>query len=171
MKSKRIFCALLSALLLMSSCGSGATQQGGGETGTSGADTTSAETTKHGLISKLTPELKEKLGLDGYEFNVFLRTAESIWSLKDVVATEENGDVLNDAVFKRNIWLEDNYGFKITAGYSADTSASELTTYILAGDDSYDAYFPMARTAGGAASQGLLQNLKEMNYIDFENDC
>ena len=171
MKSKRIFCALLSALLLMSSCGSGAIQQGGGETGTSGADTTPVETTKPGLISKLTPELKEELGLDGYEFNIFLRSAESKWSLQDVIATEENGDVLNDAVFKRNVWLEENYGFTLTAGYSADTSATELTTYILAGDDSYDAYFPMGRTAGAAASQGLLQNLKEMKYIDFENDC
>lgn len=169
MKQKRIFCALLSSLIFAASCGSQGSAPGGDTTST--GDTTTAETTKPGIISKLTPELKEELGLDGYEFNVFLRGEGTTWSLKDVVSDGENGDVLNDAVFKRNIWLEDNYGFKLTVGYSADASSSELTTYILAGDDSYDAFFPMGRTAGAAASQGLLQNLKELNYIDLENDC
>ncbi len=169
MKQKRIFCALLSSLIFAASCGSQGSAPGGDTTST--GDTTTAETTKPGIISKLTPELKEELGLDGYEFNVFLRGEGTTWSLKDVVSDGENGDVLNDAVFKRNIWLEDNYGFKLTVGYSADASSSELTTYILAGDDSYDAFFPMGRTAGAAASQGLLQNLKELKYIDLENDC
>lgn len=171
MKQKRIFCALLAGLMLMASCGSTGSGTTGDNGTTAGGDTTSTETAAPGLISKLTPELKEELGLDGYEFNVFLRAAESTWSLKDIVAEEENGETLNDAVFKRNVWLEENYGFKLTVGYSADASASELTTYILAADDSYDAYFPMGRTAGTAASQGLLQDLKQVKYIDLDNDC
>lgn len=171
MKQRRIFCALLAGLMLMASCGSTGSGTTDGDGTSAGGDTTSTETTKPGLISKLTPELKEELGLDGYEFNVFLRAAESTWSLKDIVAEEENGETLNDAVFKRNVWLEENYGFKLTVGYSADASASELSTYILAADDSYDAYFPMGRTAGTAASQGLLQDLKQVKYIDLDNDC
>ena len=169
MKQKRIICALLALLIFAASCGSQGSAPGGDRTST--GDTTTAETTKPGIISKLTPELKEELGLDGYEFNIFLRGEGTTWSLKDVVSDGENGEVLNDAVFKRNVWLEENYGFKLAVGYSADASSSELTTYILAGDDSYDAFFPMGRTAGAAASQGLLQNLKELKYIDLENDC
>ena len=171
MKQKRIFCSLLASLMLMASCGSQSTDNPGGNDKVSGGDTSAAETTAPGIISKLTPELKNELGLEGYEFNVFLRVDSSKWSLKDITATEENGDVLNDAVFKRNIWLEDNYGFTLKAGYSADASSSELTTFILAGDGSYDAFFPMGRTAGTAASQGLLYNLKELKYIDLDNDC
>ena len=169
MKQKRIFCALLSSLIFAASCGSQGSAPGGDTTST--GDTTTAETTKPGIISKLTPELKAEVGLDGYEFNIFLRAEGTTWSLKDVVSDGETGDILNDAVFRRNSWLEDNYGFKLAVGYSADASSSELTTYILAGDDSYDAFFPMGRTAGAAASQGLLQNLKELKYIDLENDC
>ena len=169
MKQKRIICALLALLIFAASCGSQGSAPGGDTTST--GDTTTAETTKPGIISKLTPKLKEELGLDGYEFNIFLRAEGTTWSLKDVVSDGETGDILNDAVFRRNSWLEDNYGFKLAVGYSADASSSELTTYILAGDDSYDAFFPMGRTAGAAASQGLLQNLKELKYIDLENDC
>ena len=168
MKQKIIFCALLAGLMLMASCGSTGPGTTGDNGTTAGGDTTSTETAEPGLISKLTPELKEELGLDGYEFNVFLRAAESTWALKDIVAEEENGETLNDAVFKRNVWLEENYGFKLAVGYSADASASELTTYILAADDSYDAYFPRG---GTAASQGLLQDLKQVKYIDLDNDC
>ena len=117
MKQKRIFCSLLASLMLMASCGSQSTDNSGGNETVSGGDTSPAETTDPGIISKLTPELKNELGLDGYEFNVFLRAESSTWSLKDITATEENGDILNDAVYKRNIWLEENYGFTLKAGY------------------------------------------------------
>ena len=118
MKQKRIFCALLSSLIFAASCGSQGSAPGGDTTST--GDTTTAETTKPGIISKLTPGLKEELGLDGYEFNIFLRAEGTTWSLKDVVSDGETGDILNDAVFRRNSWLEDNYGFKLAVGYSAD---------------------------------------------------
>ena len=98
MKQKRIFCALLSSLIFAASCGSQGSAPGGDTTST--GDTTTAETTKPGIISKLTPGLKEELGLDGYEFNIFLRAEGTTWSLKDVVSDGETGDILNDAVFR-----------------------------------------------------------------------
>lgn len=57
------------------------------------------------------------------------------------------------------------------SGYSADFYGSEMTTFIMAGDTTYDAYFPMARSAGGAASQGLLYDLNQLRYLDLDNDC
>lgn len=121
MKQKRIFCALLAGLMLMASCGSTGSGTTGDNGTTAGGDTTPTETTKPGLISKLTPELKEELGLDGYEFNVFLRAAESTWSLKDIVAEEENGETLNDAVSSSAM----SGSRKITA--SSSPSAIRLT--------------------------------------------
>lgn len=172
MKNKRILCLLLASLILTASCGSTQTDNPkGGETTSGGGETTEAVTTDPGIVSKLTPELKEELGLDGYEFNVLLRNKEGSWSLYDFIATEETGDVLNDAAYKRNLWLEENCGFTLKADYSADTRCSEITTYILAGEDSYDAYFPMGQQAGAAASQGLLYNLKDLKYLDLESDC
>lgn len=167
--------SLILALLMAASavsCGStgsgGETTSGsGGETGT--ASETEAETTD--IVTGLTPELREQLGLDGYEFNVMLTQQGTDWSIHDLVAEEETGDILNDAVYSRNLYLEDKCGFRIKAGYSADFYGSEMTTFIMAGDTTYDAYFPMARSAGGAASQGLLYDLNELRYLDLDNDC
>lgn len=171
MKTKQILCLLLASLILTASCSSSQTDNQNDSEITSGEENTETVTTDEGLLSKLTPELKEELGLDGYEFNVFLRLKGDVWSLNDFIATEENGDVINDATYKRNLWLEENYGFTLNAEYSADTSCNELLTYVLAGEDSYDAYFPMGKYAGSAASQGLLYNLYDLKYLDLENDC
>lgn len=171
MKTKQILCLLLASLILTASCSSSPTDNPNDSEINSGEETTETVTTDEGILSKLTPELKEELGLDGYEFNVLLRLKGDVWSLNDFIATEETGDVLNDATYKRNLWLEETYGFTLNAEYSADTSCREILTYVLAGEDSYDAYFPMGKYAGSAASQGLLHNLKDIKYLDLENDC
>ncbi len=135
------------------------------------SDTTTAETTQAetGIVSRLTPELKAELGLDGYEFNVLLRQEGFDWSLHDMTAEEENGEALNDAVYARNRWLEENCGFGIKVGYSSDTQIGEMRTIISAGDTTYDAFFPSARYGASAAQEGLLYDLNELRYIDFDN--
>lgn len=156
-------------MITLSACGG--TGDGDANAVTS-SETTAEETTvqsEPSLLSTFTPELKAKLGLDGYEFNVFLREASHDWSIKDLVADEETGEIMNDAVYARNIFLEDKYGFKIKAGYSADVECSEFITYVLSGDTTYDACFPMARLAASAASQGLLYDLNELEYINFDH--
>lgn len=171
MKKRILSLAILSALLLSQiSCGSEAGKENE-ETSKDNDGTTVVESTDSGLLSTLTPELKAELGLDGYEFNALLRVATSKWSIQDLAVEEQNGETFNDAVYNRNVWLEENYGFKISVGYSADANCSELTTLILAGDDTYDAFFPMGRTAATAATQGLLYDLKDLEYLDLDNDC
>lgn len=76
---------------------------------------TETQPAQTGIVSRLTTELREELGLDGYEFNVYVRSYDSYWSLYDIVAEDENGEALNDAVIKRNRWLEENCGFSIKA--------------------------------------------------------
>lgn len=44
-----------------------------------------------------------------------------------------------------------------------------MKTLIAAGDTTYDAFFPMAREAASAASQGMLLDLNELKYLDFDN--
>ena len=70
------------------------------------------------LSKSFTPELGAELRLDGYEANVLLRPEGYGWSNPDIVAEENTGERLNDAVFNRNLWLAQTYGFTIKAGYS-----------------------------------------------------
>ncbi|MCI8388858.1 MAG: extracellular solute-binding protein [Clostridiales bacterium] len=169
---KRLLSTLLLIAMLAStaSCGNNSDNpppQGSNDS----TEATSEETTESGILSTLTPELKASLGLDGYEFNIMLRDSSSSWSIHDLIAEEETGDVLNDAVYKRNLFLEDKYGFKLVAGYSADASLSELNTYILSGDNTYDAYFSYPRQAASAASDGLLYDLNKLQYLDLDHSC
>lgn len=154
-------------LFLIAALAAGTLSCGGGSGGSgAGKDTTAPEPK---LKDTFTPEMKAELGLDGYEFNVFLREKSQKWSNRDVYAGEQNGEVLNDAVYNRNMFLEDTYGFKIKVGYSANTQASELDTMILAGDDTYDAAFPMGRTAAGTAQSGGLVDLTTLKYLNLDS--
>jgi hypothetical protein len=174
MKRKISLVLLVSLLASLASCGSNNTVNNNenSKDTTVASETTATEgTTQSGIISTLTPKLKEELGLEGYEFNVMLRDKSNTWSIKDLIAEAETGDILNDATYKRNIYLEENYGFTLKAAYSSNIQLNEITTLILSGDDTYDAYFPMARTAATAATQGLLYNLKDLKYLNLDHSC
>ena len=138
-----------------------------------GSDTTADEETSSeiAIYESTTDEERAALGLDGYEFNVMIRDASLDWSIEDLISDGENGEVLNDAVYRRNLYLEDLFGFTIRADDSEGTELSEMTTLILSGDTTYDVFFPMGRTAGSAATQGLLYDLYELDYLDFDNSC
>ena len=156
----------------MVSCGSAGSGTSDGTTsGGSAADTSSGETEKTGIVQSLTDAEKQSLGLDGYEFNVMTRSVDSYWAVFDMSADTETGDTMNDAVYRRNMYLQDKCGFTIKTEYSADSSCSEINTYILSGDEAFDAYFPAARQAGSAATDGLLYDLYTLPYLDLEKDC
>lgn len=159
--------------MLMASCASSQTnpKQTGDDENTSVEESSSAETSSIAILSKLTPELKKELSLDGYVFNVLISPANDDWTISDLVADDNTGDVMSDAVFKRNQWLEANFGFEIKADYSSNTAVPELTTLILSDDHTYDAFFPMGYTAATAVGQGLLYNLKDLKYLDLDNGC
>jgi len=120
------------------------------------------------LSKSFTPELQAELGLDGYESRVYLRQEGYGWTNPDIVAEENTGERLNDAVFNRNLWLTETYGFTFAAEYSS-WDCNELITLAAAGDDMYDLSFPMARTAASMAQQGVLKDLNAVPYLDFEN--
>lgn len=169
---KNLCIILLISILAAVSCGE--SEQTNTTTTTAGDVTTDASGESNddiAILKTFTPELGEELGLDGYEFNVMIRGADSKWAIQDLVAEEENGDILNDATYKRNMYLEDNFGFTINAGVSADASLTEINTLILAGDDTYDAYFPMGRQAASAAQSQLLLDLNTLQYLDLDAEC
>jgi len=122
------------------------------------------------LSKSFTPELQEELQLAGYETRVLLRQEGYEWSNPDIVAYEATGDRLNDAVFNRNAWLAEQYGFTIIADYSTGAgNCDELKTLAAAGDDVYDMAFPQARAAANMAQAGVLRDLYTVPYLDFDN--
>lgn len=101
---------LLASALITASCGSGDTTA----TDTAAVATeaqTSAETLSP--LDQTVASLPAK-DFDGYEFTIMDRNSEHTpWHTYDVFAEGENGDAINDAVFKRNQVIEELYNIKI----------------------------------------------------------
>lgn len=161
MKRTALFLAALLALSAFS-CGESA----------GGADTTApADDSTTPAVTEPAYELP-KADFGGRDVNFYLSSNRSIMAV-----TEENGDTINDAVFRRNSKVEDlyNVNFKYTVGSDAvkDFPAwySSAEASIMAGDNSIDimgGYF--YRLAAISATSDLFMNLNGLPEIDFSQD-
>lgn len=134
MHMKKRTLALLLVLLLLSStaCGGGTTAE------TGNADTTNAETSTDTAEPEETyPDLGER-NFDGKTFTITYCESQlgESWPYE---AEEVNGNVVNDAVWQRDVNLEDKYNTDIVW---IDTNGNEnvaaiLRSSVTAGDDAY----------------------------------
>ena len=125
------------------SCGGTPSGTSGTETssGTDGqsADTTAAET-------EYTPDVVD---LDGYEMSVMNYDLSWLtWANTRVVIEEETGDVLEDAIYKRNKKIEEMYNFTIKVD-EVDNVSGKISKLVQSGDSTYDIY-AMSEGASGA---------------------
>jgi len=88
------------------------------------------------------PELEPK-DFGGYEFTFLSRTINSPdwaeWNHRDLTAEEENGDTINDAVFLRNLKIEEKYNVTFKEIVREHPAIySDINKAVKAGDDIYD---------------------------------
>lgn len=150
-------CVLLSASLILASCG-----------GDKGGDTpkaTTAAAAEETTAGETEPQLEiPQVDYDGY--------AVKIITLKDYngrfkLDMELDGDAMNDAGYYRNLAMEEqlNVTFEVTEN---DGAPNVFTTAVMAGDHSYDYVFPHA--SGGVAglvTSGVLLDWNKLAYTDF----
>jgi len=133
MKKKNLLC-LLTALLLLSSCGNGDTQDN--LPGTSAQ--TSSETTAE---SKLTDILPTDLDFESYSFRIGMPAALNGYD-KYAIVTDETGELLNDTGLKRNFFVEEKYNITLefVLGEEANGTriVSDVQKAVLADEDTYD---------------------------------
>lgn len=106
----------------------------------------------------------------GAEYRILGRlavTSNRHWDARDLYAEEENGDVINDAVFRRNKAIEEKFNIKITR-VETDPPAAKAKKAITSGLDEYDVVYDAIVQTVSLASAGLGVNLKEAPYIDLE---
>ncbi|MBO4950249.1 MAG: extracellular solute-binding protein [Clostridia bacterium] len=106
--------------------------------------------------------------MEGYTFRILTRPGES-W-VTDQVVEEETGDIINDAVYRRNETVKSLFNIDITAIESSTDSSADALNNILAGDDEYDVIFPHARTAFTYALQNSLVNFHDVKTIDLSKE-
>ena len=168
--------SLLLALLLSAnivSCGTG-TQHGAN---TSGSDdvTTEPESTTEPVDPASVLELPDS-DFKGREFRVLGNDGDrDQWDNFEIFSEAENGEVVNDAVFRRNRAIEEKYNVKI-AQYLVETVDQDaclvphIRQTVMAGEDLYDLAFTTISKIGTLPREGLVYDLNDMKNINFSKN-
>lgn len=176
MKKRILSIVLLTAILAASvSCGS-ETDSKNDEVTTSSDNVTTEETT----TSKYDTGLPDK-DFGGRTFTFALRGEEGNtyqWNGTDILAEEETGDALNNAVYKRNVYMRDKYNVVIDAVFcgntSVNTQGSDMSSYItksvMSNDYEFDAILTSPYDSIGYAENDYLLDLSELEYLDLSRD-
>jgi len=88
----------------------------------------------------------------------------------EIYYEELPADVVGQAVYKRNEALKDKYNFEVYQVLAEDTFGSAAVTYS-SGDDLYNLVIYKPSEVQNHASQGYLQDLNTLNYINLENEA
>ena len=124
----------------------------------------------------LTPYLPEK-DYGGYEFGIMIRDHE--WYAPDFVYEESVGEVVDEAVYRRQLAVEERFGVRINV-VTVPNSGDYAVKSIQAGEDEFDLVLPFAHTAWNSyivalkvkysrdeMSVKMLDILKESRVFDF----
>ena len=167
MNRKILSAILLMSLILSASCGS---------TPTDGAVTseeqiTESTETEETTEARIEPDLPDTKW-EGYQFRVLTKGDTNVhWKSKDIAATEENGDVINDAVYKRNMKIYDRFGVEMVDIPSPNGTwdlTAPLRKSVMAASDDYDMVASSFNEAvKNLSTEGMLMELHNVPYMDL----
>lgn len=162
--------AVVSLLLLLSSCGEASAvfpADTPDSPSITAGDTESAieeEYTDPGYVD----DLNAKYDLGGREFH-FLTYGNGdpyAWSEIDVIVEGENGETINDGIYRRNLALEDRMNIKIASTWSLNATR-DIVKSVSAGDSGYDAVWMRVSDSGSGAQSGALLDWHDVPNVNM----
>ena len=162
---KRLCTLLILCSLILTACGS----QSDEPTVTTPSDETTAADTTAELTGRdaVKCSLPEDVRFDGKTVNILVRDDEG--NIREVYA-EQTGDVVDDAVYTRNLAVSERLGVTIEHTAIEDSYGGEISKRIkesvLAGDEPYQLAFGGQYYSTSTALEGIYYNLLNMKYID-----
>lgn len=156
---KQIISLFLLAAILLASCG-----QTGENIITSGNDV-SDETT-----AAEDPYDYPELDCGGEEFTIL--NAENFWDMYTFLDFEQmTGEVIDDAVFNRNRFLEEKYNFKMNViEYPIGDLAGMVTAAVAAQEDIYDVTYVRGNQLNALISDGAVMNLRDIPELRLDEE-
>ncbi len=159
---KHLTSALLAVILLASlaSCGD-----------TSAATTTdTAADTAAAVTESAEPSLLDDLGekdLGGMVYTVFDCNAHSAIQA-NIPGEEMNGEVINDALLTRDLYLEERYNCEIE--YIQQNDINKLKSMVTAGDDEWQMIIATMVSLNSQATGGYLADMCAMPYLEMDQN-
>ena len=93
-------------------------------------------------------------------------------TLYEIQAEEENGDILNDTLYARNLKIEERFNIEIvpviTEAGDGMTQVKNVQKSIQAGSDDFDLAATYVFSSGALVSNKLYHNWLDVEHIDFE---
>lgn len=159
---KRVLSICLLTALFLSSCEG---QVGDVETENSDSAISQSDTSDMSVMSSLPDEYD----LDGYEITVARRSHESnFWALGTFAYAEETGEVLDDAIYKRNLITTEKYNFKLKEVNFNIDPIDTVNNSILAGDDEYQIAMIEMLNASKAIGGNYYMNMYDIEWLSPE---
>ena len=127
---------------------------------------------------KILPDIPDA-DYGGHQFNILLsingefsNSGGGMWN--DFIAEVETGDTINDAIYARNVYVEEKYNVKLnvieaTAGDTMERGAAQklLKNSVQANDNAYDAALLSGYATCQLASGGFLMDMNNMAPLDL----
>ncbi|MBQ4573909.1 MAG: hypothetical protein IJA85_01805 [Clostridia bacterium] len=133
-----------------------------GDNVTTTAETDPAETRLYADLPDVT--------FDGETFKTAHWQYDTGVHMYDMDADTQNGDLINDAIYDRNVAVEEKYKVTITNEYQTlGTLTSNYKKMVQAGDHSWHAIFIRAYELPSQYNNGVLINLYALPHIDWTN--
>jgi len=155
-----ILAALSLSAVMLTACSTAAEDEKANE-----MDTTEAETT-----AKYLDGLPEKMDFEGETIRV-LSDTHSVYKLteRSLVSEELTGDIVDDAVYKRNQIIFDrfNCGIEIVKKEDYNKVKNSARQSVLSNSDDYDLFALYMCTNMELAAEGILLNLNDLPNLDF----
>ena len=166
-KTLALTLAILMLLTLITACSDNTAGGDSKETTLATGETTAAETAPPYTLD--VPDVD----MEGKNFN-FL--GQDWWgyaplAITDIVAEELNGDLLNDAVYNRNLLVEQKFNCTVTSYHldSVDDGYKMLMNSIMAGDNTYDIAFQRGVNYNKLLLSKGFTELTNIPYLNFDN--
>ena len=153
---------LLSLILAETACGSAPSEVPSDSTTSADTSTAAAETTKDpGYVCDLPDDLK----FDGETFTFAIY--ENANTNNHMLVDEEDGDTMNDAIYKRKRMTEERFGITLDE-LVYDDSGAKFRAPIMAGDNSYDIGNIRCTDALTFWQDGIITPVSELPYVDID---
>ncbi len=164
---KRILALLLCALMLAPLAACAGDNDGTTSTTAAPSSSTAPTETTAAPETELTPDLPD-VKYEGTSL-VFInrpRTASSYhepWLLSEGY----NGDIINDAVYDRNMYIAEKYGVTMTFIEDNDPAA-KVQKGVLSNTDEYDVMYDAFSDTGKLAMNGQLYDIADFGYANYD---
>ncbi len=168
MKKQTLVTVLLIGAALLAACG-----DGGAEPAVTDAADTAAETVTEAVTGeeRITLDTAGKdYGGDTFHIVNYDNATDNQWVgiPDDIFCDEESGDILGDAVYRRNRTVEEALNIRITSEKMADAVMfNNINKSVMAGNVDYDAVFPQMGKIFSFISSSIVTDLHTLDGLDL----